>query len=130
MVGTGNSAGHYTESSKGVGSNGCRGGKEVVGQDGGHACILHPDLNAAGATFGCGEMAEGTDSVAKQIAEGVVTENNGHREKEELQTIFNELWVNLIDDSADNAAEAEHTQGRCDGFNVFIDGPASEKDIE
>lgn len=92
-------------------------GEEGAGEDGGKTGILHADFDGDGTLLGGIEPGEDTDSVAQQVAEGVVAEDDGEGPQEERETTGYEIIVNRRDDSAHDAGQADDAQSGHQGLN-------------
>ena len=59
------------------------GHEEDHGEVGAQTCVLHSHLDGEGAFLGDGEVAKDADTVAEQVADGIVAEDHAEGEEEE-----------------------------------------------
>ena len=108
MVSTGNGTWNDAECGQWIGGNRGWGGEEIACKDGGHTCVLHADFKTEGASFGLAETEASTQNIAQEIAEAVVTGDDGEGQEDEEEAILFESRMNGEDYATDDEGQAEH----------------------
>ncbi len=109
----------------GIGSH-----EEGHGEVGAESCVLHAHLDAEGALFCYGEVAEGAYGVSEDIAYSVVAEDHTEGKQEEEESVLDEWGVDGCDDSTYDAGKCGYGYSRHAGLYLTKHGFVSQPSVK